>query len=101
MLKNLKKWNFARDSRKKKNLNKRFRKFKQKVRTIYACMLIGQRSECQRRFSACTKEAKTFADYPQFREQLIECIDTLMKYPKMFTEFFPGDSILYSDEKEE
>lgn len=84
-----------------KNLNKRFHKFKQKVRTIYACMLIGQRSECQRQFSACTKEAKTFADYPQFREQLIECIDTLMKYPKIFTEFFPDDSILSSDEEEQ
>lgn len=95
----LEKLELLKKEKEEKNLNKSFRKFKQKVRTIYACMLIGQRSECQHRFSACTKEAGRFADYPQFREQLIECIDTLMKYPKMFTEFFPGDSILSSDKE--
>ena len=72
-----------------KRLEKRFKEYKRRTSTIYANILANQKVESSHLIAKCSSEVKEFMEYPQHRHEIIESIDKLIEYRKLYDEKWP------------
>ena len=72
-----------------KRLEKRFKEYKRRTSTIYANILANQKVESSHLIAKCSSEVKEFVEYPQHRHEIIESIDKLIEYRKLYDEKWP------------
>ena len=56
---------------------------------IYANILADQRGEALKLIVKCSNGVKEFLGYPKYKDGILECIDKLIEYRKMFEEKWP------------
>lgn len=72
-----------------RRMDKRFRELKLRTSSIYANILADQRGEALKLIVKCSNGVKEFLGYPKYKDGILECIDKLIEYRKMFEEKWP------------